>query len=760
MNLRLLAACMAAVTAAATICSDAFAVTAAATICSDAFAVTPAAGRAAVRVTGRATGKAGKTASTDIIIAEHGSKAADWQTPDAAPTKHEAPTPAAGRATGRATVRAAVRVTGRATGKAGKTASTDIIIAEHGSKAADPQTPDAAPTKHDTPTPAAPTKHEAPTPADSTRHEAIDSTVIQAYSFYENSISAFGSPVVDMKAIAVPQNATVEQILRLMPSIDVRERGGKSIQTDISIRGGGSDQTGMLLNGIDFTDIRTGHQTHSLLDGGNQGLTGALNMITDPRSPQYLRAHVAGGAFGYRYANVSGATTVQRRGTLEIFEAASLKQSDGYRPSTDFRNANAYARVKYTRRSIGTLDDKMGYQDRAFGANGFYSLKFPDQFEQTTTALGSLRWNKAFGRMLLESYVSYRRNTDRFELIRGSESKVPFNYHITDNYGSYLSASYVWSAGRTSLSGECRSSDILSTVLGEALDEPVAVQGGSDRFYTKGGGRTWGNVQLRHQKQWGRFGVKAAVEGDFSPYGFTPLWNAGLDWKPGEGWALKLIGARTMRLPTYTDLYYTATGYIGNPDLIPEKATMAIAGAEYRRSIWNACADVFYRRGDDIIDWVRPGADADWESRQVTRLSTAGADLSLSLTPQSGVLRSLTLRGGYVWQDKDAGSLISKYAMDYMRFKSSVVADLRFGRHVSLSADASCYDRVGNYADAAGEVLSYRPYAILNATLSYSTRAWRFYVEMDNVTSTRYFDFGGLEMPGCWTMCGIVVMIE
>jgi len=36
------------------------------------------------------------------------------------------------------------------------------------------------------------------------------------------------------------------------------------VQADISIRGGSPDQTMMLLNGINFTDARTGHQTHSL----------------------------------------------------------------------------------------------------------------------------------------------------------------------------------------------------------------------------------------------------------------------------------------------------------------------------------------------------------------------------------------------------------------------------------------------------------------------------------------------------------------
>ena len=604
------------------------------------------------------------------------------------------------------------------------------------------------------------------------RYERIDSSVVRAYSFYENSISAFGSPLKGLSKQSLPQNVTLEQALRLMPSVDIRERGGKSVQSDISIRGGSADQTGLLLNGIDFTDIRTGHQTHSLpvdadivgemrlLDGGNQGLTGAINMIAGPSEPEYLRVHLAGGDHLYRYANVSGATRREGKGTLDLFGAASLKGSAGYRPSTDFNNYNLYSLVRYSSAAVGSFEAQAGYQNRAFGANGFYSLNFPDQFEQTSTAIASLRWNKTISRLLLESYVSYRRNTDRFELIRGSETKVPFNYHLTDNYGFYLSASYVWLAGRTSLSGELRHSKILSTVLGETLSEPLAIQGASDRFYTKGGTRRWGNVQLRHQKQWEHFGVKASFEADFSPYGITPLWNAGLDWKPDENWSLRLVGARTMRLPTFTDLYYTATGYVGNPNLVPEKATMVVADLLWTNKVWSLSADAIFCHGSNLIDWVKEDAASPWESRQITSMNTAGVDFNVGFTPENGVVESLNLRGGYVWADKDSGSLISKYVMDYMRFKTSFVAAFRFGRHFRLSADATLYDRYGKYTDALGQTQSYEPYVLVNASLSYKVGAFKFYIDLENATSTAYFDYGGLPMPGIWAMGGVVITLR
>lgn len=613
---------------------------------------------------------------------------------------------------------------------------------------------------------------EAQHPADSLwQVSALDSVTVYAYRSETNGLPVRAVPLVNMSAMPVTPNATTEKVLRLSPQLDIRERGGNSIQTDIGIRGGSPDQSGMMLNGVEFTDIRTGHQSHSLpvdvdaisavrlVEGSSQGLTGAVDIIAAPMHDNYLRLNLSGGAFGSRYANLSGAVTLRRKGDLQIFEAASLRGSEGYRSNTDFRNSNLYSRIRYSREGLGTFDAQLGYQDRAFGANGFYSLKYPEQFERTSTALGSIRWRKTAQCLSWDSYVSYRRNTDRFELIRGSESLVPFNHHITDNYGAYLAASCEWASGRTGLSGKVHHSEILSTVLGERIEETQRVEGGSDRFYNHGGNRTWGEVQLSHLKRWHTVELKAAVEGAFSPYAFTPLWNAGIGWTPTDEWDLNLSAARTMRLPTFTDLYYTAAGYVGNPDLKPEEATMAIAGANFAKGRWKSSMELFYRCTDDIIDWVKSSPDADWQSRQVTGMNTAGTNLQVAYSAEEGFLRNMTFRAGYIWSDKSAGDLISKYAMDYMRLKVSLSGELRFWKRLSLAADLSYYDRAGNYVDAGGTTAAYRPYVLMNTAAFYEAGAFRFYIDACNVTSTRYFDYGGLEMPGVCITGGVVVTI-
>lgn len=302
---------------------------------------------------------------------------------------------------------------------------------------------------------------------------------------------------------------TLEDALRLTPSVDIRERGSKGIQADISVRGGSFDQTMVMLNGIDFTDARTGHQSHSLpvdidcvsgidlVEGvpGVGAYAGAVNIRTAPLMPDYLRFEGAGGQYGYAYGNISGAATRER---LTLFTAASYRRSDGYMHNTDFANYNAFLRATYEASRAGSFEFQAGYQERSFGSNGFYAAYNPDQWEQTSTALASLRWSVPFGRFKLGSSVSYRKNFDRYDWTRGT----PLNRHNTDNVGARLWSDLRWAAGTTSLGGDYTYNHIYSTNLGEPLDR-------SHGLYTHAKARHVGNIWLRHVKQWRRWEAAA-----------------------------------------------------------------------------------------------------------------------------------------------------------------------------------------------------------------------------------------------------------
>lgn len=104
-----------------------------------------------------------------------------------------------------------------------------------------------------------------------------------------------------------------------------------------------------------------------------------------------------------------------------------------------------------------------------------------------------------------------------------------------------------------------------------------------------------------------------------------------------------------------------------------------------------------------------------------------------------------------------SGDYISKYALDYMRHKATACIGIRFLRYVTLTVTAGLYDRNGNYIAADGRQTPYRTYALLDARIAWERRHLRIYIDGNNITATRYCDFGGLKMPEGWFTGGLVV---
>lgn len=566
---------------------------------------------------------------------------------------------------------------------------------------------------------------------------------------------------------------TIEAALSVSPSIDIRQRGGKGVQADIQIRGASFDQTMIMLNGINFTDARTGHQTHSLpidIDAVSsislmEGITatgayaGAVNIVTTPAEPEYLSARLEAGAYGYMYANLSGAI---KKGGFSLFGATSVRKSDGYAENTDFINYNGFIRGTYHSRKGGVLDMQLGYQNRSFGANSFYSLSYPDQYEHTSTIISSLRWcAEIYKNLSISISAAYRKNYDRFELVQNNPTAVPYNYHNTDNITAEMWLSYLSIAGKTTLGGNYYYNHIYSTVLGEPLAEPHRGKCGNPGIdYTRGTARNIGDIWLRHSKTIQKFKVGASAGISLSPYGTDAICGAELGYRPLEGLALTASFNRSNRLPTFTDLYYTAKGYIGNPDLKPEDAMTYRLSISYGQKGFNISVSPYYRQGRNIIDWIKTSVDADWQSMQITSLNTAGVETSAGYTSEQGVLREATLSYSYIYTDKGDNGYISKYALDYLKHKGVARLTVAPGGGFTISATASINKRNGNYAAADKTVKEYDLYALLDLRLSWSRKDVMLYVDAENVTNTLYYCYGGLKMPGAWISGGIKYTIS
>lgn len=611
--------------------------------------------------------------------------------------------------------------------------------------------------------------------ADTTRLVRVEAVAVSAERAGA-SAGALDVPRVaaDELTVKFAPISSIEAAIRTLPFADVRQRGARGTQADISLRGGNADQSSILLNGVNFSDARTGHQSHSLpiplsaISSVNYlshhiavgSYTGALDYRVGQASNNFFNAALSGGMYGTYSIEASG--TYNTKGGLSIFGAASYDRSDGYIQNTDLNRLNLYSRAVY-RGKAGTFDFQIGYQTMDFGSNGFYSLAYPDQWEATQTALTSLCYSKRWGKWSVDANVSYRLNTDRFELYRPGYTTPPAsykggNYHLTDNAAAAASVSYAWgAAGTTSIGIDFAYNHIWSTVLGEKTERPLRVNGITYNFAKD---RTSASYWLRHAVTLGRFDLTGVISLADNSYTSDPLGGLSVGYRIVDGLRIEGAVARTMRLPTFTDLYYTTPTHIGNKNLVPERATTYSLSLSYERGDWSAVASSYFRDGSNVIDWVQLPSDMVWKSQQITSLGTFGVELAGSYHPSRGFVQLITLSYGYINADKQSGEYISKYALDYMRHKVAIATQFRLHRKLILAINGTFYDRNGQYQISANEpAQEFKPYFLLDARLTWNVGKFSLWAECTNILDTHYFDFGGIIQPGTWAMAGVSVRL-
>ena len=125
---------------------------------------------------------------------------------------------------------------------------------------------------------------------------------------------------------------SVEEVLAYYMGMDIRKRGANGIQTDLSIRGSSFEQVLLLVNGLEWQILQTGHNSMNLpfwfgfcrkieiLKGtaargfGNGAYAGVINIITKPNSKNNLIVSGEGGDFkSYAYGAASNFGTEKFR---------------------------------------------------------------------------------------------------------------------------------------------------------------------------------------------------------------------------------------------------------------------------------------------------------------------------------------------------------------------------------------------------------------------------------------------------------------
>ncbi len=611
--------------------------------------------------------------------------------------------------------------------------------------------------------------------------------------------------VISRKEIQAASAQSVNELLEFALGVDIRQRGPQGIQADVSVRGGTFDQVMFLLNGINVTDPQTGHfnlnipvdissiERIEILEGpgarywGPNAFTGAINIVTQQPKSNTAQVAFSGGDFGFLNGS-AGAGFVN--GTAQHYVFVGARKSDGYIPNSDYDLFNAYySRSNSTQ--LGTSMLQLGYVDKSFGANTFYTPAYPYQYEQNRTVFGSFKYETAGDKIRFSPAVYFRRNHDRFELFReegyfektndghrvmGTDT-VPgwyagHNYHTTTIVGGELNGKYYSLAGITSFGVNVRSEQIYSNVLGIAMNVPRPAPGEPDGQFTKSAQRTNTSAFVEHYYASGIFEGSLGVMGNYnSSVEEDMAFYPGLDVALNLSNQLKWYASATssFRMPTYTDLYYTGPQNVGNPDLKPETAVNYESGIKYKTAGLQGHATVFYRMGKNLIDWVKEDVeDPKYTTVNHNAANTFGVELAGSWAPQQTFgedffITMVTANYGYLDTEVDLGGKQSAYVGDYLKHKFTtrvshkIIGDLSGNWGLRFQDRAGQYDKYENGAWAGAT--DYEPFWLLDLKLAWTKPAYQLYVEASNLLDTEYVDFGNVAQPGRWIIGGIKVNI-
>ena len=613
--------------------------------------------------------------------------------------------------------------------------------------------------------------------------------------------------IIGQEEVAQTAASSLADVLESIPGVDVRARGPFGIQTDLSVRGGTFNQTALWVDGIRWSAPHTDHHLLNVpldpeditrvevLRGGASSalgtgaMTGAVALTAGPSFQDGTTVIAETGTNNWARAKVTtdfgterGASNVRRHRI-----SASHATTDGTLGAGTNTDADM-TRMRYSgllSGKWGSLRTSLGYADKAFGALNFYTASFPNQFEKTRTIQGQTMFARSKRNVKIEAGLHHRTHVDEFQLYREGDGFYQYtdddylvlgedtaaswyqapNNHISHTTGGRAMLRVVSYLGQTFASVDTRREFIKSNLLG------VDSLGDDEGIYRRGDVRLNTDISLGHRAEFGPMVLSATAAWNVnSMFGtrFVPGAELTVDMADDGSSILFVSANRSVRHPSYTNLYYTLGGAVGSRDLQPEMADQIETGV--RLSLLDDAAvgiqfeqAFFQRRGSDMIDWARPnGSDTTFaiNSRSVT---FTGLESVMTFTPrreQDGDWKVRYGRLGFCTMEasETSAGFESNYLLDFLQTKIDASAGVIVPGDIHVDGRWSYQDRIGGYYNAAlGEEVEFEPFSLVSVTAS--RRFWegqvRAYARVDNALDRTVVDLGNVQQPGRWWRLGV-----
>jgi vitamin B12 transporter len=543
-------------------------------------------------------------------------------------------------------------------------------------------------------------------------------------------------------------------LLQQVSGIDIRRRGVPGTQADLYIRGGGFDQTLLLIDGMKMDDIQTGHHTLNLLlpiqlierieiiKGpasrifGQNAFNGAINIVTkslpklDKKQFEMLVSNPTFGSFKQFGFLINSRLSLKEKFNAQL--TFSRSKSDGYRYNTDYSNDFFFfkSEIKTQKNPIIITS---GFTEKKFGANGFYaSPSATDQYEETQASFLGISTLLGSEKFLVRPKLYWRRGQDEYIYIRNNPS-VYRNLHKTNKIYLDFSFSKLFESSRLNFGIDLSNSSISSNNLGD-----------HNRFTTS----LYADYTFKTKDNKLSFspGLSISNFSDMSTH-FFPGIDVGFD--VNEKINLYANYGKTYRIPTYTDLYYSDRNTIGNPDLNPEHAITNEIGIKYSNENIDVSSSFFTRKSSNIIDYVKQSEQDKWEATNIRNLDTNGFDLNFLYK----ISLHNSLRLGYTYLfDKSYVSEVnySRYAINSLRHQLNTRLALKYSNKIT-------HTLISRFGERSNKV----SHIVYDSNLKYQlSENSYFFINVNNIFNEEYYETNLVPMPGRNFLIGVISYFE
>jgi iron complex outermembrane receptor protein len=535
----------------------------------------------------------------------------------------------------------------------------------------------------------------------------------------------------------------VSDLLQEITGIDVRRRGVGGVQGDLYIRGGGFDQTLLLVDGMKMDDAQTGHHTLNMIlplylierveiiKGpaarifGQNAFNGAINIVTKKlvadkkRTASVNLNEVSYGSFEQKNISVSTKITGKKINSLIGY---SGNTSNGYRHNTDFKKNNYFIKTSFNSNN-SPVDVIASFTENKFGANGFYaSPSATEQYEETQASLLGVSTTINSEKLSITPRLYWRRGQDEYIYIRDNPS-VYRNLHKTNKVSAELSGSYFSNAGVTGFGLDLSTVNISSNNLGEHNRTTVNLF--ADHTF-----------KLFDQKLVVSPGIALSYFSDMSFHSFPGI---DLGYNVSSNFKLYSNIGKTYRIPTYTDLYYSDRTTVGNENLNPESATSTEFGLKYSTSNFKFSTALFNRNAKNIIDYVKQSEDDLWKAVNIGSLSTSGFELDMSYRFKSSYSlsndNSISIGYTNIKDDNYVSDInFSKYSLNSLKHHFISKFNLIYIKNINHSI-------IYKYAERSDK----SNYSVLDSKIMYKKG---LFIYLNNILDQVYSETNLVPMPG------------